>query len=106
VRDPTGRLVRSIPVRGRALPPSVGWRSIQFGFHTDRDGPLGYRVITTGAAPLWASAPRLATNPAATLRNASGIRAPGRTIVWIAVLVAAGAALVVYDRTRGSTSLA
>jgi hypothetical protein len=106
VRDPTGRLVRSIPVRGRALPPSVGWRSIQFGFHTDRDGPLSYRLITTGAAPLWASAPRLATNPAATLRNASGNRAPGRTIVWIAVLVAWGAALVVYDRRRGGAALA
>jgi hypothetical protein len=106
VRDATGRLVRSIPVRGRALPPQVGWRSIQFGFHTDRDGPLSYRLITTGAVPLWASAPRLATNPAATLRNSSGIRAPGRTIVWVAVLVGLGAALVVYDRRRGSPSLA
>jgi hypothetical protein len=98
VRDRDHALLEAHPVLARALPPQTGWRSIQLVVDTAQAGPLTYTVRTTGRATLWASAPRIGTMPSATWLGSSGARDVGKTLAWIAALVAVGVALVALDR--------
>jgi hypothetical protein len=106
IRDGAGKVVAEQDIHPRALPPQIGWRAFQLGFHTADAGPLTLTVRSDGAVPLRATRPTIFNNPDITLLGSGGFTDVGATIGLIAALLAAGAGLVLYDRKAGRIALA
>jgi len=88
------------------LPPEIGFRAFLLPFHTERESRFTLTVRTTGNVALLAGPLAIGSNPTSTLRGSEGVRDVAQTVALIAALVLLAVALTVYDRRRGSTSLA
>jgi hypothetical protein len=106
VRDDRGELLAERDVPAAALPPEIGFRAFLLPFHTERESRFTFTVRTTGNVALLAGPLAIGSNPTSTLRGSEGVRDVAQTVALIAALVLLAVALTVYDRRRGSTSLA
>jgi hypothetical protein len=106
VSDAAGDPLFAWTLTGAQIPPADGYRPILVPFALHRPQPITVAVHTTGAVGLRAGPVQVASSPGASQAAVRGYPGLAGTLAWIAILLGAGVAVVVYDAKRGRTSRA